>query len=156
MKTRRVREPGFTLIEVCISALVLAIGATALFAVSLSTRRTIAVSPKREQMHQYARLLSETLKGYVTTCPPGSCATNPPGTLGAPNGSWALSKPNGQDCETDGAAWALSDGTHDAKCFLPPPLADPLPAGAAANLEYIVASAGPKKITINMSWQEPD
>lgn len=143
MTRRHRRRNGFTLVEVCVSAMIVAIGATALFAVALSTRRTIAVSPIREQMHQYSRLLLETLKTYVTP--------DTSNNLGAPNGSWAL-------CAGDtGQSWALGSGTHNADCLLPATLTAAPPAGASAQLRYVVlVTGGARKITVNMTWTEPD
>ncbi|MBI4348714.1 MAG: type II secretion system protein [Elusimicrobia bacterium] len=166
--SRRRRRNGFTLIEICVAALLIAIGATALFAVALSTRRTVAVSPLREQMNQYARLLSESLKGYVTACLPGAVSTACPASItdaarnaGAPHGTWALSKPDGTDCGTDGYNWALdaadADNPHDASCFLPAELTSAPPDGANATLKYTVAVAdGARKFEIIMAWEEPD
>ncbi|MBI5200692.1 MAG: type II secretion system protein [Elusimicrobia bacterium] len=147
MRTRPRRRNGFTLIEVCVAAMIVAIGATALFAVALSTRRTVAVSPIREQMTQYSRLLMETLKTYVTsdvsnnTGAPNPAAANP----------WQL-------CAGDGAhTWALTSGNHNADCLLPTSLTAAPPTGANATLRYAVSvSGGARKITVTMSWTEPD
>lgn len=143
MTRRRRGRDGFTLIEVCVSAMIVAIGATALFAVALSTRRTIAVSPVREEMHQYSRLLLETLKTYVTP--------DTSNVLGAPNGSWAL-------CGGDaGQPWALGSGGHNADCLLPARLKDAPPAGSSAQLRYTVLfTGGARRITVNMQWTEPE
>ena len=147
MLRRPRRRNGFTLIEVCVSALIVAIGATALFAVALSTRRTIAVSPIREQMNQYSRLLLETLKTYVTA------DTNV--DTGAPNpaaaNKWQL-------CAGDAAhTWALTSGNHNADCLLPASLTAAPPAGASAQLRYTVSvTGGARKITVTMNWVEPD
>ncbi len=149
MTRRRGRRNGFTLVEVCVAAMIVAIGATALFAVALSTRRTIAVSPIREQMHQYSRLLLETLKTHVTS--DTAVATGAPyPTLGSP---WRLCPPD--KTNSDGTlAWALSAGNHNADCFLTPALTG---APVNAHLLYAVSvQGGARRITVTMNWDEPD
>ncbi len=147
MKQRGRRSNGFTLVEVCVSALIVAIGATALFAVALSTRRTLAVSPTREQMSQYSRLLLETLKTYVTSDTSNSTGAPNPGA-GNP---WQL-------CAGDaGNAWALSAGAHNADCLLPATMTPAPPAGVSAQLRYTVSvTGGARKITVTTNWVEPD
>ena len=147
----RRRSSGFTLVEVCISALIIAIGATALFAVALSTRRTVAVSPLREQMNQYARKLTEDLKAYVTK--DFSNMTGAPDNFLFPgHPSWAFPGDAGN-------AWALSYGNHDATALLPATLK--APAAPMATLKYTVKapSAGDpnvRQVVVTTNWTEPD
>jgi len=133
-------EAGFTLVEVCIAALIVAMGASAIFGIVLSVRQSIATSPAREQMHQYARQVSEDLKAYVTQ--------NTDSTVGRPNLGWRY--PN----DSSGLA-ALDPGTHDVSSMLPPALASTY----KAHLTYTVTTPGgaaPTKVDVTMTWTEPD
>lgn len=132
---RRCRA-GFTLVEVCIAALIVAIGSSAIFGIVLSVRQSLATSPAREQMHQYARQVSEDLRAY---------AANTASTVGMPPGGWTY--PN------DNRTFALDVGMHNVTGLLPSSLRGPYGATLGYNVN---ASNTGVRIDVVMTWTEPD
>lgn len=141
---------GFTLAEVSIAALLLAIGATGIFAVVLTCRYNVKNNQAREETQHYARKLVEDLKGYVRE-------SNEANATNAPNGTWA--HPNDSSAN---AAWALAAGAHTASTVLPQYLRDP---PFNATLSYTVtllpcanpsANDCPRQIDVTVRWDEAE
>ena len=128
---------GFTLVEVCIAALIVAIGASAIFGIVLSVRQSLAASPVREQMHQYARQVSEDLRAY---------AANPASTVGMPFAGWAYPNDNS-------GLYALAPGVHNVSGLLPTSLSNTYGAMLTYNVSNTAAGV---KIDVTMTWTEPD
>ena len=151
--TRRRRSPpsaGFTLVEVCIAAMIVAIGSSAIFGIVLSVRQSLAASPVREQMHQYARQVSEDLRAYAAQYV--DPFTFQPIIVGRPPLGWAYPNDNS-------GLRALDLGVHNVTSLLPSSLTGPY----GATLGYNVSNANvggntsaALKIEVIMTWNEPD
>ena len=140
------RAAGFTLVEVLIATLLLAVGVAGVFSVTLSARQQSKRHAGRDKINQYGRKLQEELKSYVTytadTTPnsPADPARLPGGNKKHPN-------------DTCGE-WALSTAcTHDVTSMLPDELKRP---PYNARLTYEVKKEGlVRKVDIRMKWDDP-
>ena len=148
---RSIKKAGFTLVEVVIATLLLAVGVAGVFSVTLSARQQDKRHAARDKINQYGRLLQEELKSYVTF---EEELTN---LQGAPKGSWSHPKDTSQ-CRQ----WALSNGcTHDVTALLPPELKS-APFNARLTYDVFVEALGPadnkrnvRRVEITMKWDDP-
>lgn len=138
-----VNQKGFTLAEVSVAALLLAIGATGIFAVVLTCRYNMRNNQAREEMQHYARKLAEDLKGYVRTVD-STDATN------APGGSWVHpSDPSG--------SWALTPGEHNVTTMLPAYLqAAPYNATLRYTVSIGATNDSPRQVDVRIQWTEAE
>lgn len=140
-----VNQKGFTLAEVSIAALLLAIGATGIFAVVLTCRYNVRNNQAREEIQHYARKLTEDLKGYVRSTD-STDATN------APAGTWV--HPNDPS-----NSWALEVGEHNVTTLLPDYLRD-APFNATMRYTVSLSDAGntnsPRQIDVRVQWTEAE
>jgi len=146
-RRRRDARKGFTLVEVVIATLLLAIGITASFSVCVSVKFKVNKDDTRTRMNFYARQLLEDLKSYVT-----ADTTDPDLAAGAPYGTWSYCWAQGQ---CDAAAWALAPGEHVVTMMLPKTLRD----DQGATLKYFVGPGpdfDPHHVDIIMNWNTPD
>jgi len=137
-------DRGFTLIEVVIATMLMAVGVTAVFSVALTARYRMNRNLLKSRMSQEARRLSDDLKNFVTY---DSTIVD-----GAPGSAWRL--PDDQCSQ-----WALSEYcVHDVTGRLP---GDLRKAPVSASLAYSV-SVEPRghgyvrKVDIQMRWTEPE
>lgn len=144
-------QRGFTLAEVSIAALVLAIGAVGVLGVVLQCRYTAKNTQSREEMQFYARKLQEDLKGYVSFDTAGNANR-------APYGRWdyCWCPPAEGTCCEGGLGGALSAGLHDVSAMLPPHLRSP---PVSATLTYTVTAnpngaSFPPMVSVAMGWQQ--
>ncbi len=139
----RSSRAGFTLVEVVIATLLLAVGVAGVFSVTLSARQQSKRHAGRDKINQYGRQVQEELKSYVTG--------NINDTQGAPGGSWH------HPSDTCGE-WALSANCiHDVTSMLP---ADLKAAPYNAKLSYTVTvenlgSLKTRRVDIKMKWDDP-
>ncbi|MBI5245297.1 MAG: prepilin-type N-terminal cleavage/methylation domain-containing protein [Elusimicrobia bacterium] len=140
---------GFTLVEVVIAALLLAIGVTASFSVCLMSKFKLSKDKYRSQMQLYSRLLMDDLKSYVTPDPNIT-------TDGAPGGAWRYNV-GGTPKDLCGE-WALSENCrHDVSTILPSTLYD---APVSARITYTVTpetvdGMSRRRVDITMTWNDP-
>lgn len=140
---------GFTLVEVVISILLVAVIATSIFAVVLTVRSDTLKSDVKIQAVSAANLVLDKLGNYVTA---SLEAGRGPNTLCAAN-TWALPLP-GVACG-DGT-YALASGVHDVSGYLPSNLTAP-PYGMS--MKYTVTDMGPGgqpdsrfRVTVQVQW----
>lgn len=136
------KAAGFTLVEVLIATLLLAVGVAGVFSVTLSARVQSKRHAGRDKINQYGRRLQEELKSYVTA--------DPSNLQGAPGNSWR--HPN----DTCGQP-ALSDAcTHDVTSMLPAELKSaPFNAKLTYQVSTVAKTGGLKKVEITMTWDDP-
>lgn len=142
MASNSSRSPGFTLVEVVIATLLLAVGVAGVFSVTLTARVQSKRHAGRDKINQYGRRLGEELKSYVT-----ADITN---LQGAPQNSWR--HPN-DTC----TQWALSETcTHDVTSMLPLDLRSP-PYNARLTYQVYapVKAQDPRRVEISMTWSDP-
>ncbi|MBI4424343.1 MAG: prepilin-type N-terminal cleavage/methylation domain-containing protein [Elusimicrobia bacterium] len=126
-------SPGFTLAEVMIAALIMAVGTSAMLSVTLSTRTQLIRTGIKDQMAQESRQLLQKLQFYVAQ----------DGVAGSPQGGWSI--------PGDIVSGALTNGPHVATDLLPDHLKG---APHEATLEYFVTQEGDtKKIDITATWE---
>jgi len=156
----RARRPsgGFTLVEVVIAALLLAIGVTALFSVCVSVRFKVNKDVYRSQMDFYGRQLLEDLRSYVTVD-----TTIMDGAPGNP-ASWCHPMDDCNDTKCPGGS-ALAVGDHCVTGMLPSSLSADPPVGVHARLGYNVSvvpmvagstAVNVRRVDITMTWNTPD
>lgn len=130
---------GFSLVEVTIASLIIAIGTTAILSVATTSKMQLKRSDTKEQMNQQARRLVEELKNYVK---PASYT----GAGGPNGGSWAFPG------DTAGG-WALGPGDHDVTANLPASLRN-APVNAKLLYTVTVDAGGNRRISVSMKWDE--
>ncbi|MBI3554558.1 MAG: prepilin-type N-terminal cleavage/methylation domain-containing protein [Elusimicrobia bacterium] len=137
---------GFTLAEVLIATLLVAIMAMGAFSVALTGRAASSKGPRRAAAALAVQRVSETLKGFVTA---DTALALGPGGAG-PNG-WGLP---GDRCN----CYALQAGPHelDPALWLPQLAAAPY----SGTISYTVASAATPNglrptATFSVAWTEP-
>ena len=138
------KSRGFTLVEVVIATLLLAVGVAGVFSVTLSARVQSKRHAGRDKINQYGRRLGEELKSYVTGADPLKIHQGLPG---------------GEHKHPDDTCtqWALSETcNHDVTSMLPQELRS-APYNARLTYQvYAPAKAGdPRKVEISMTWSDP-
>jgi prepilin-type N-terminal cleavage/methylation domain-containing protein len=143
---RSTKAAGFTLVEVVIATLLLAVGVAGVFSVTLSARQQGKRHAGRDKINQYGRQLQEELKSYVTYT--HSDTPNLPAT--------SRGLPRGQKKHPDDTCgeWALSTTcAHDVTSMLPEDLKR---APYNAKLTYTVKMEGlVRRVNIQMKWDDP-
>ncbi len=145
---RRRQNKGFTLIEVVIGMLLIALMIGPLFSVALTARQSKTRVDKKQAAAIAGNRVLDRLKLYVTADP---LASSGPG----PNGSWTLPG----DSYT-GAGGALGVGVHDLSA------ADWLPQElkvAGGKISYTVTKMNVDKlgtvtqpsVTLTITWDQP-
>lgn len=154
---RRARpQAGFTLAEVAVAALLLAIGATGILSVVLQCRYTMKNTTARESVTYAAKRVLEDLKAFVHT-PDNSTTTTAP--LSCASGNTALRCWTYQYDSSTCNSWALNTScTHNVTNALP---ADVRAAPWNATLDYNVSLVngdiyGPRRIDMNMRWNDSE
>ena len=118
-------EGGYTLVEVMISAVLMAVVVGAVFQLAITNQASNGIADRRIVANQYARHLSDVLASYVTgdhtTAAASMNIAGPSGAAGP--SSWYLNGVTGDDgspiIDSMGAVWALQPGTHQLTHFLP-------------------------------------
>ncbi len=145
---RKIKNGGFTLVEVVIAMLLTAIIVSGVFSLALTIRSGNVQTDRKLIADQYARQLTSMLKSYVTA----DCTGNPATTAMAPLNasgvhSWSLSNvegPGGLISDSCGAScYALESGYHVLTNFIPP---------AASNAELNSGSPYNAKICYNVDY----
>jgi prepilin-type N-terminal cleavage/methylation domain-containing protein len=173
-------ERGYTLAEVMISMLLMAVVVGAAFKMAITSQGSTGIADRRIVANQYGRHLSEVLATY--TLPPTIASGLDPTQLQGPNqiattapsmAQWSLNGLIGDDGHTavvdSMGGWALAPGIHTVSNFLPAWFADPPynaiisycipPAGGpglcgAAN-SYGVSGGTVSLANINVTWTDP-
>jgi prepilin-type N-terminal cleavage/methylation domain-containing protein len=122
-------QRGYTLVEVLISTVLMAVVVGAVFKLALTSASSSGNADRRLVANQYSRHLSELLSAYVTGDHSGVTGGYVGGKLiGPSNGTtnpnaWSLqglTGDNGTVTDSMGAGvWALAPGTHQLRYFLP-------------------------------------
>jgi len=136
---------GHALVEVIISAVILAVASAAISSMLLSTYSTPHKSIVKHQMLLAERKLREELRAYVTA--DTSVTENAPG-----DPPWHL--PEDTNCTH---CWALSEGDHNATLMIP----ESLRVKYSAAMRYTVAWEGDglsklQKVDIVTEWEIPE
>lgn len=140
-------QKGFTLAEVCVAALLLAIGATGIFAVVLTCRYTTKNNQVREEMHHYARKVTEDLRGYVRTVENTTL-------VNAPGSNWIFP---GDSSTSPCRDWALEACDHNVDALLPAHLRA---APFNGTMTYTVSTPngldGARQIDVKLHWNDSE
>jgi prepilin-type N-terminal cleavage/methylation domain-containing protein len=145
IRTRR--QEGFTLVEIMIATLLIAIMTTGLCSVALNSRKGVGPAKRKIAAAEAGRRLLEQLKGYVTADKDSGDLPGP----GAGSKGWTLP---GESC---GDCFALSAGTHelDPGIWLPSDL-----ASYNGKISYAVTSLSTPNgnqptVKLTITWDEP-
>ena len=149
-------EAGYTLVEIIISMLIMAVLVSSVFSVALSTAGGDIKAERRVYATQGARSLSAALKGYVSG-DPTTTVIRGPNSANLTN-RWSINLP-GVQTDSQGDAWALNPGVHtltcvaappaDSACFLPKNIRD-----LGGQLSYTVVAGMPSQVSISVTWDD--
>lgn len=152
---------GYTLIEVVVAMLLMALMVSSVLSIALSSRQSGGKSQRRAEAARITRELTGLLKNYVTGDPTTSLISGP--NANNPVNSWSLDDetkmpPVFDNCTCGGPnVYALAPGTHTITGLLPGWLAA---APYNATLKYYVGSeviddSSAPQINVTVDWVEP-
>lgn len=152
---------GYTLVEVVVAMLLMAIMVSSVLSLALSSRQAGGKSDRRMEAARVSRELTGLLKNYVTGDPTTNLIAGP--NANNPVNSWSLDDntrvpPISDSCTCGGPnVYALAPGTHTITGFLPGWFAA---TPYNATLKYYVGSetidgSPAPQINVTVDWVEP-
>lgn len=152
---------GYTLVEVVVAMLLMAIMVSSVFSLALSSRQAGGKSERRMEAARITKEVTGLLKNYVTGDPTTTLIAGP--NANNPANTWSLDDPTRVPPVTDTCTcggpnpYALAPGTHTIAGLLPLWFSGP---PYNATLKYYVGSetidgSPAPQINVTVDWTEP-